>query len=382
MATENALSSAFYRHPAFLPHRILRRVRIKRFYAANTLLAVFSAIALFLSSYFDDSLILGDAGYGFLEHPGIFGWFLIQLALPISIHRVLKKAFRSRQHYSQLLKPGKSLGIQKHLQAPLLQYVGLQTSGSRQLYSTLFTIGFATFAWNTYQNLWPGRLAPLDFWDSINFPWGYFATRIFKFYIDALLLPSIIHIFAGIVWFHASFLRGLVQSRAIGISPFSADRCGGMAFLADLVLSPTITALIVSGLAFFGVMYTHRAVDVSTATGILVELAVLVIFYVIPTALIRDAVRGLKDLEVSEITELQKAYYAEIREGRLHGEALREAHEYTQYLDEIIQKIDRVPKWPHLAKVFGTFGLAVTPALVISSLNLLTQGVRLVLSQT
>src|SRR5205807_1232599 len=105
---------------------------------------------------------------------------------------------------------------------------------------------------------------------SIDFPAGYFSTRAYKFYIDALLLPSIVHTFAGIVWTNVNLVRHLSRQKRVQLAPFNPDRCGGFGFLADLILSPTISALLVSGLAFFGVVYTHRALDVSTATGVLV----------------------------------------------------------------------------------------------------------------
>ena len=364
-----------------MPHRLLRWLGIKAFCWANALLTAIAATSLFLCSAADNSLTLIGHGYGFLEHPGIFGWFVIQLALPIAIQRALKKAVRARRCYCRLSKAHEDLGFRENLFDPLVLFIGLRTERSRALYSFLFTLGFSGFAWTMYQNQWPGRLAPLDFWDSINFFWGYALACVYKFYMHALLLPSVLHIFAGIVWYHASFLRKLVREKSIRILPFSPDHCGGIAFLADLALSPTITALILSGLAFFGVVYTHRTLDISTAIGIIVQLAVLAIFYGIPTALLRGAIRRLKLSEVSEINERQRKYYIDISEGRLRGQALRDAHEYTLYLDEIVKKIDRIPAWPHLYKVFGTLGLAITPALVLSSLNLLSQGYRIFVGQ-
>lgn len=381
MSTARALSSAFYRHPAFMPHRLLRWLGIKAFCWASALLTALAGISFLLGSAADNSLTLSGHGYGFLEHPGIFGWFVIQLALPIAIQRTLKEAIRARRSYYRLSKVHDDLGFRESLLDPLVLFIGLRTECSRALYSLLFTLGFSGFAWTMYQNLWPGRLAPLDFWDSINFFWGYGIACIYKFYMHALLLPSVLHIFAGIVWYNASFLRKLVQEKSIRILPFSSDHCGGIGFLSDLALSPTITALILSGLAFFGVVYTHRTLDISTAMGIIVQLGVLTIFYGIPTALLRGAIKRLKHVEVSEINERQKKYYIDISEGRLRGQALRDAHEYALYLDEIVKKIDSIPLWPHLYKVFGALGLAITPALTLSSLNLLTQGYRIFLGQ-
>lgn len=376
MGSGHALSNAFYRHPAFAPHRLLRRLGIKKFWICNAAVTIFCAGSLFLGAREDNALILGSGGYGFLEHPGIFGWFIIQLFIPISIYGLLKKTVRTRSNYVAL-SHGQSVQFASGLYRPLLNFVGLNTDPSRRLFSLLFTAGFAGFAWNTYQNLHPGELAPLDFWDSVNFLWGYLGTRIYKFYIDALLLPSVIHIFAGIVWQQSRFFQGLVKSEAVRLLPFCSDRCGGMGFLADLILAPTIVALAASGLAFFGVVYTHRMLDLSTGMGVVVQLGVLTAFYIVPTNLIRSAIVKLKSREVSRIYAKQEAYYEEMLLGRLRGETLRTAYDHTKYFDDVVGKIDRVPKWPHLVRVFGTLGVTLTPALFISTANLVAQAVKL-----
>ncbi|MBV8686886.1 MAG: hypothetical protein JO238_09450 [Alphaproteobacteria bacterium] len=196
--------------------------------------------------------------------------------------------------------------------------------------------------------------------------------------MHALLLPSILHIFSGIVWFQASFLKRLVDNRSIRILPFSSDQCGGIAFLSNLILSPTITALVLSSLAFFGVVYTHRQLDTSMLIGVSVQVFVLAIFYGIPTALLHGGIARLKSFEIAHIKERQRFYYADISEGRLKGQALRDAHAYTTYFDEVVRKVEKIPKWPHLYQVSSTFGVTLTPALAISSLNLLSKATELI----
>ncbi|HEY0312289.1 MAG TPA: hypothetical protein VGC56_07305 [Allosphingosinicella sp.] len=285
---------------------------------------------------------------------------------------------RTRGNYRRLSRVSGDLGFQKDLLEPLISFIAIETERSRVLYSTLFTFGFAAFAWTMFQNLWPGKLAPHDFWDSIHYTRGYTGACVYKFYMHTLLIPSVLHIFFGVVWFHASFLKGLVRRRCIRILPFATDRCGGIAFLSELILSPAITALGLSGLAFFGVVYTHRQVDASTLIGVLAQSAVLILFYAIPTVLLRGAITRLKSDEIAEIKERQRSYYAEICAGKLRGAALRDAHAYTTYFDDVVKKVEKIPRWPHLYRIFGTFGATLTPALVLSSLNLLTQAYKLI----
>ena len=114
---------------------------------------------------------------------------------------------------------------------------------------------------------------------------------------------------------HTEQLGILTKEGRIRLAPFDPDRCGGFGFLADLILSPTVSALLVSSLAFFGVAYTHRAFDISTVTGILVQLAILVVFYAIPTFLLRLVLRQVKKTSRIEVHLQQEVYYQAILAG-------------------------------------------------------------------
>jgi hypothetical protein len=358
------------------------RLGIRKFWLCNSILTLICAAALLLCAMADNAVFLGDDGYGFLQHPGIFGWFLIQLCMPPAIHRALSKAVSARRGYRSLAKESRGLEYRKLLYEPLLQFIGLRTERSRELYTILFTFGFLGFAWNTYNNIFPQDLPLPSFWDSIDYIYSYSGTRLYKFYMDALLLPSVIHIFAGIVWFHTSYLRSLVRRQAIRVLPFSPDRSGGMGFVADLILSSTITALLVSGLAFLGAVYTHRSFDTTVAIGTLVEVSVLISFYIAPTALIKKIIEKLKSIELTEIYACQQKHYDDLFRTGLSGKALKDAYEQSQYFSDVAGRIRSIPEWPHLAKVFGAFGLSITPGLIVSSISLVSHWTEVLLNQS
>jgi hypothetical protein len=351
-----------------VPHRLLGAIGLTRFWAQNTALTVFAIVALTLCSWRDHSFAITN-GYGYFEHPGIFGWYLIQFIIPLVIYSTLKAASRSGKHYQAVVTRNKVFSFQGRVFNPMVTFVRFGTPASRSVFALLFLIGFAEFAWNTFQNLSPGKLAPLDFWDSIHFPFGYFVSRVYKFYVDALLLPSIVHIFAGIVWTNINVIRLLSRQKEVRLAPFNPDKYGGFSFLANLILSPTISALLISGLAFFGVVYTHRTFDISTVTGILVQVTILIVFYLAPTLIFRSVLVQVKKLARREVHLRQELYYEAILSERLHGESLRDAHEYLRYFNEISITIDKIPAWPHLAKVSRVFGISISPALISLLIN-------------
>lgn len=363
------IDQALYRHPAFLPHRFLRSIGLASFWAQNATVTIFAAITLTFCAWADHSFIITN-GYGYLQHPGVLAWYLVQLVMPIAIFRAFKAATKTEKNYEEVITDVKAFKFEERVLKPMLNFIGFRTRTSRSLFALLFLLGFVGFAWNTLQNLFPGQLAPLDFWDSIHFRYGYFGSRVFKFYVDALLLPSIVHVFAGVVWTNIDLIRRLTQQKRIRLAPFDPDRCGGFRFLADLILSPTISALLLSGLAFFGVAYTHRTFDVSTLGGILLQATVLTLFYVAPTFFLKSVLVKVKKIARSEVHIQQESYYQAILSGELHGTTLRDAHEYLRYFNDISTTIDNIPDWPHLTKVSRVFGISISPALISSAISL------------
>jgi hypothetical protein len=376
-----ALSRAFYRHPAFIPHRLLGKIGISNFFLSNAIVTSACALGLTFAAWMDSSLLLYQRGYGYLEHPGIFGWYLIQLLMPVAIFTLVEQAARNRSRYRRILNHRSQFNFRREIFDPMVNFIGLVTPVSRSYYSLLFCLWFSGFAWNTYQNLLPNVVIPLDFWDSIHFTYGYAGTRIYKFYTHALLAPSMIHIFSGIIWFNIIALRRLMTRREIHIVPFSADRCGGVGFVSDLILTPVMTAVLISGLAFFGTAYTHKQVDVSTVQGAAAAASIILGFYVLPTFFIRATIKKLKLEEIERLYGAQEQYYEGVATNSLRGDALREAHEYLKYFDEVVSKIDKIPNWPHLAKIFGALGIALTPTIISGVINIVGLALRLQLPQ-
>jgi len=88
-----------------VPHRLLRAIGLARFWAQNAAVTIFAIVALTLCAWRDHSFFLKN-GFGYFQHPGIFGWYLIQLIMPVAIYATLKAATRSAKRYRELMKHG------------------------------------------------------------------------------------------------------------------------------------------------------------------------------------------------------------------------------------------------------------------------------------
>lgn len=378
------LSKAIYKHPAFYPHLFCKRLLgINGFIKINTIFSILCIAFLSLGAWIDDALILGEVGYGYLEHPGILGWYLIQIIMPIITIGTLKKAFRCKILWQAIISKRQFTdSFHEQVIAPIKGFIGFKTTASRVFFSILFTVGFINFAWNTYQNLYPGELAPLDFWDSKTYIWGYIGTRFHKFYMYALLLPSLVHIFGGILWVSLHYLYKLSLHNKVEISAFNPDRCGGLGFLADLILTPTIIGLLISGVSYYGMLYTHRTIDPATVLGSIVVVFVFSIFYILPTLMLRRSIKELKIKESDKIHIRQKELYDKAVSGQLDSIGIAEAKDYIEYFEDVRNKIDSIPNWPHFAKVFGTFSLAISIPLFSAVINFSAIMVKVFSSQS
>jgi hypothetical protein len=363
------LSNGLYTHPAFFPHFVLKRMGVAGFWWQNTIVSITFIAALTLSAWVDGSLVLGPRGFGFLEHPGIFGWFVIQLWMPVTLYRLVKESAARKDKWKRIATAN-GVELNEAIVRTLFAFIGFKTAGSRLYFSLLFTFGFAAFAWNSFQNAHPGVLAPLDFWDSINFRYGYYVSRVHKFYLDAFLLPTAVHLFTAVVWVQFRLLRRFTIANRVRIAPFDADRCGGLGFMANTVLAPAISAILVSGIILFGAIYTHRAFDISTAMGAGVTLVVFIIFYLLPTLSLKSSIDTLKRRESDIIFSRQETYYRSMLSGELHGTELGEAKDYLKYFEDVRARIDAVPTFPHFAQVFGALSFALVLPMLTAFVNL------------
>jgi len=129
------------------------------------------------------------------------------------------------------------------------------------------------------------------------------------------------------------------------------------------------SALLVSGLAFFGGVYTHPSLNITTGEGFLVQLTILLIFYVGPTFFFRSVLVQVKRVAWREVHLRQETYYRAILSGKLHGASLRDAHDYLRYFNDISATIEKIPNWPHLARVSRVFGISISPAVISLVIN-------------
>lgn len=324
---------------------------------------------LLLGSGFDGGLVLTGRNVGMLQHPGIWAFFCLQVALPLSIRRSMTRLLRAHSKLRALGAldrdwPDATIG-------PLLRFLNLRDPESKFVATVLYCVGLAAFVWNTYQNQRPGIVVPYDFWDSKTYVFGFWLTRLYKLYLFGWLLPyiALVHIAVLVV-----VLRLIRKARIAGqlkLMLFHPDGVGGFGFVPGLVTTPITVAMLISSLPTAAAFEVHRAADVTPLIGLAIVLLSAGIGYIVPVLALRSDLVALKRSMLSQVGEQQQAYYTSIIEhGNVDFESIRAGNEGIKYFESVSSAIRSLSNYPHLRRLVGYMGLAITPSVISLVLKL------------
>jgi hypothetical protein len=326
------------------------------------------ALILIGASSLDHSLLLRGHDVGLLQHPGIWSFLGLQIALPISIYHSIGK-LQGAGEWLTSIRPTGGASHQK-LQRRVIEFVRLRNRGGRATASVLYSAGIAAFVWNTYQNQRPGVLVPFDFWDSATYPWGFWATRFYKLYLFGWLLPYVALVHVGIL---KAVLRHVHDARLSGslrLVPFHPDGVGGLGLVPSIVSTPVAISLLAAAVPMAAALEVHRGFAVTPLIGITLLLALILGAYLLPIWYLRRDIVALKRDLVDRLRNRQQAYYARIADTLGDEQNLSDANQALEYFDKVCLRIQAISNYPHFKKLMAYTGAAITPSVVSTLLKL------------
>ncbi|TAK97428.1 MAG: hypothetical protein EPO07_13305 [Verrucomicrobia bacterium] len=349
----------------FSLHFYVRRWLRVGFVTQCCIVTAIPVIAVLICSAIDGSLFLSGRNIGLLEHPAIWAFFGIQIALPIAVRHSLKELLKARTNLRALgvlnAKPVKAEV------APLVRFLNLQDRKSKLVAAILYGFGLAAFVWNTYQNQLPGIVIPYDFWDSKTYHFGFWITRVYKFYLFVWLLPYVALLHIAMLAVALGLVRSARLSGKLKLQPFHPDGVGGLGFLPELVTRPLIVAVMFGTLPSVAAFYVHRAADVTPVMGLSVLLFGIAIAYFVPILALRNDIVAAKRTMIEKLRWQQQASFVHVFENRkVDFEALKSGNESIECFEKLCAAIKNVSNYPHLRRLIGLITLAMTPA--VSSL--------------
>lgn len=320
------------------------------------------AAALVVGSVFDRSLVLEGRNLGLLEHPTIWAFFVLQIALPITIRQSLLKVRAADVKNREIARAKDSPKLDL---APIVRFLHFESKTSKLVGTLIFCVGLMAFAWNTYQNQLPGVVVPYDFWDSKNYFWGFWLTRIYKVYLFGLLLPYIAMIHIAILTVILRLVRAERLAGKIELLPFHPDGVGGLGFIAGLVSTPVIVTLLVGSLPTAAAFVVHKSLDITPLIGLITLVGWALIGYLVPILFLKSDIVGMRNHTIKRLRCLQQDYYCEIVEGRtLDFDKLRKGNEALDYFDKVCTRLQSISNYPHLRRLIRYVGLASTPTIL------------------
>jgi hypothetical protein len=362
----NASTSLLGSYPAFRYLQLKWLPARESLLAWNALIAVLFGVLLMICAAHDHTLWMGGRDTGFFEHPGILIFLLSHAFVPLLAVRAVTVQVDPLAFVPSALSP---VFVDTHVALSLERFrhsVARNDNRGRTLYRALLLIGGAAFVWNCFQNQLPYRFVGIDFWDSMKHPWGYWSTRVYKFYLWLFLIPALTHFLILSVWSISSIITAAAREQELELNPYHEDGCGGVKLLVDSLLNPLIPIAIVGAALACSAFLVHEKLDVTTIGGSTLAVVFFSLIYVKPARSLRQAIGRDKQRQIKEIKQKQREYYQQLHES---GAALPDGEpaQAILSLSEICKHIANIPDWPQLQRAMRVIALAgSSPALAWS----------------
>ena len=363
------LASAVLRGGGFWLHHAVGRLFGVGFVAQACILAALPACAVLIGSWVDGSLVLAGRNVGLLQHPAIWAFFALQIGLPVSIRHSLKTLLKARSEMRAIVRVDGSYW--KEVVRPLLRFLHLEDRSSRFVATLVYCTGLTAFVWNTYQNQLPGVIVPYDFWDSKTYVFGFWITRVYKFYLFVWLLPYVALVHIGVLVVALRLIRRARVAGRLQLVLFHPDGVGGLGFIPGLVTTPIIVTLLMGTAPTAAAFLVHRAADVTPLIGLTILVLSTAVASIIPILFLRTDIVLAKRHMIQRLRFLQQAYYTRITESRdLDFEALRNGNQALDYFNKVDAAMRALSNYPHLKRVLGYMAIALTPSVISLTLKL------------
>lgn len=216
---------------------------------------VFSFLIVFLIvCSIENNLFLPDNGLGLLQHRNIWLFLLINISIPILLILIFKYLYNNlSQEYWNGLK-------NEFRKTSESNFVTL-------LQTLLTTIGLCCFAGNTMQNANLINILSFDYWDGIHYPISYFTSRLYKLYLFAYFMPTVL-IYVFILIKSVSKLLEIPEDK---MDEYPIENYGQLNILCNLGLN-ILLVMSISLMLLAGNIYTiHHRWDITTITSIIIS---------------------------------------------------------------------------------------------------------------
>jgi hypothetical protein len=358
------------RYPGFRQILLFRGARtVRGFQTANTAITASFIILISLAALHDRAIILPGPATGYAEHPAIWVLYGIQIYLPAVLLHAIDQLWAGVLVGDSVFTTEFTRTSYVRSRVSFIQGVRLKRSRSRIYYILVLTLGIFLFVWNSYWNQHPERLGH-DFWDSINFPWCYAITRIYKCYVWVIWFPALAHLqLLTVLAVRTLFIRGGDDGGFV-LFPFHADGCGGVKGLMSAIVDP-LSALVLSvALLNIGTFLVHGQLDMTSGGGFVLVSAGFVVCYLTPALSLRKAIRREKARQLQQLAERQDMLYRALIARSPDSGYIHQAVSTLRELTSITNRVRAIPEWPQFVRVTRLLSITTSSQIVVWAIPL------------
>jgi hypothetical protein len=323
------------------------------------ILTVLTLILIIVCSLIDHTLLMSGNDVGLFRHPAIWTFLVGQYVGVLSIRASLRKYFKFAEK-NELIE-SKDDPVQ--YETRLLTEAKLNSNPSRVIYILLITTGLLCFIWNSFQNQAPYKFLGFDFWDSALHPFGYWFTRVYKFWLWIFLIPSLMHLQTSVSLALYKIIKDAGKKKSFRLQPYHQDGYGGAGVLVKIVINAYIPICLVSFLALLSVLFVHGKLGPTPIIGMIILSLIFVLTYLIPAIALKRLISSEKKKQLSEISSLQNTIFLSITKNGNESNAISES-ETLDSLSKISHQIKEISNWPYMKRVVQLVGLINTPSAI------------------
>ncbi|MFW3145679.1 MAG: hypothetical protein ACMUIE_02575 [Thermoplasmatota archaeon] len=345
-------------------------------YASSfVLLFVVPFIIVFLSSFFEGTLLIGGDGLGFLED---FPLILIMLIIALVV-TFGYRFFEEYRHFFNKMEPVVDLGsLDEEEYEGYIDQADLFIKGEKKYSKTKWTFyGIWTISSVYFVAISERIYSSIDseLWRSPEYLSTYIIWTIYLLFVSIFILGPLLYRFVAIISVLNRLPKYLYKRKALRIVPLSPDNSGGLRPIGDLAL--TFNMIIVLPMFYIAsnVLRWGLEADIFIQLGVYTVFLCLVFF--VPLTGSHNIMKKTKEEMLQKITsEFNQLYfrvYGENRIGEL-SKANRKQLRQLEMLDRLSKSyeiVDRMPVWPFDMTIIRNFLLTILIPLVFVLIEVL-----------
>lgn len=332
-------------------------IKIERFIDKKNIKHDFYIVCFFVILFcafgiIEKNLFLSGEGLGLLEHINIWIFLTINFTIPLVINKIFSVL---RENIDDTSYNELNVSFANNATLKLVAIFS----------NFIKTIGFCCFVGNSLQNAHIINQLPFDFWDSNNYVLSFIASRMYKFYLFAYFIPTLL----TYVFILIKSISEILTIKECDMEEYPIKNYMQLNTLCNFGLDILLIILVPFVILTSGVYWVHSRLDITTITTICIAFLCTLSFLGMYSLLIRNyytSVIKYKKKHIKQINlELSKIhqYICQSPLNEASGELLEVYLKKETYLWQSKKRINKISKFPLVIKAIVTSISPFVPAL-------------------